>query len=56
MAENNKSPRGNKPVRIRFSISWLYIILLIGIGYMFFNQGGAANPQTVEWADVQKHN
>ena len=54
MAENNKSPRGNKPVRIRFSISWLYIILLIGIGYMFFNQGGAANPQKEEWADVQK--
>ena len=54
MAENNKSPRGNKPVRIRFSISWLYIILLIGIGYMFFNQGGSANPQKEEWADVQK--
>ena len=54
MAENNKSPRGKKPVRVRFSISWLYIILLIGIGYMFFNQGGTANPQKEEWADVQK--
>ena len=54
MAENNKSPRGNKPVRIRFSISWLYIILFIGIGYMFFNHGGSANPQKEEWADVQK--
>ena len=54
MAENNKSPRGNKPVRIRFNISWLYIILFIGIGYMFFNQGGTANPQKEEWADVQK--
>ena len=52
MAENNKSPRGNKPVRIRFNISWLYIILFIGIGYMFFNQGGTANPQKEEWADV----
>ena len=54
MAENNKAPRGKKPVRFRFSISWLYIILFIGIGYMFFNQGGAANPQKEEWADVQK--
>ena len=54
MAENKKAPRGNKPVRVRFSISWLYIILLIGIGYMFFNQGGTANPQKEEWADVQK--
>jgi cell division protease FtsH len=54
MAENkNSSPRGNKPVRIKFNISWIYFILLIAIGWMFFNQGGA-NPQKEEWADVQK--
>ena len=54
MAENNKAPRGKKPVRIRLNISWLYFILLIAIGYMFFNQGGGANPQKEEWADVKK--
>ena len=54
MAENNNSPRGKKPVRIQIGISWIYILLLIGIGYMFFNQGGAANPQKEEWADVRK--
>ena len=54
MAENKKSPKGNKPIKIRFGISWLYIILFIAIGYMFFNQGGAANPQKEEWADVQQ--
>ena len=54
MAENsNNSPRGNKPVRIKFNISWIYFILLIAIGWMFFNQSGA-NPQKEEWADVQK--
>ena len=54
MAEkSNNSPRGNKPVRIKFNISWIYFILLIAIGWMFFNQGGA-NPQKEEWADVQK--
>ena len=54
MAENsNNSPRGNKPVRIKFNISWIYFILLIAIGWMFFNQGGA-NPQKEEWVDVQK--
>ena len=54
MAENNNSsPRGNKPVRIKFNISWIYFILLIAIGWMFFNQGGA-NPQKEECADVQK--
>ncbi len=55
MAENNKkAPIAMKPVKIHFGISWGYILLLIGIGYMFFNQGGAANPQKEEWADVQK--
>ena len=54
MAENNNAPRGNKPVRIRFNVSWIYILLLFGIGYMFFNQGGTANPQKEEWADVKK--
>ena len=54
MAENNNSsPRGNKPVRFKFNISWIYFILLIAIGWMVFNQGGA-NPQKEEWADVQK--
>ena len=54
MAENkNNAPRGNKPVRIKFNISWIYFILLIAIGWMFFNQGGS-NPQKEEWADVKK--
>ena len=49
MAEKNK----RKPIKFTFSISWIYILLLIGIGWMFFNQGGA-NPQKEEWAEVQK--
>ena len=55
MAEqsNNNTPKGHKPIKIRFNISWIYIIFLIAIGWMFFNQGGA-NPQKEEWADVQK--
>ena len=54
MADKNNSPRRKKPVRIQFGISWIYIVLLIGIGYMFFNQGGAANPQKEEWAEVKQ--
>ena len=50
MAEKNKE---KKPIKFTFRISWIYILLLIGIGWMFFNQGGA-NPQKEEWADVQK--
>ncbi len=54
MAEKNNNPRGKKPARVQFSISWIYIILMIGIAYMFFNQENSANPQKEEWADVQK--
>ena len=54
MAGNsNNTPKGHKPIKIRFNISWIYFIFLIAIGWMFFNQGGA-NPQKEEWADVQK--
>lgn len=52
MAENNNTPRRKKPVRIQFGISWIYIILLVVIGWMFFNQGGA-NPQKIEWEEVK---
>ena len=52
MAENNNTPRRKKPVRIQFSISLIYIILLAVIGWMFFNQGGV-NPQKIEWEEVK---
>lgn len=53
MAEKGNRQNGKKPIKINIGISWIYIILLIGIGWMFFNQGGA-NPQKEEWAEVQK--
>ena len=49
MAEKNNK----KPIKFTFRVSWIYILLLIGIGWMFFNQDGA-NPQKEEWAEVQK--
>lgn len=53
MAENNGNPRRNKPVKVNIGISWIYILLFIGIGWMFFNQGGA-NPQKEEWDEVRQ--
>ena len=49
MAENQQ----NKQVKFRFSVKWIYILLLMGIGYMLFSQSDA-NPQKEEWADVKK--
>ena len=55
MAENknNDASRKRRPVKFTFNISWLYLLLIFGIGWMFFNQGGA-NPQKEEWAQVKK--
>ena len=55
MAENknNDASRKRRPVKFTFNISWIYILLMFGIGWMFFNQGGA-NPQKEEWAQVKK--
>ena len=53
MAEKNNAPRGRKPVKFTFNISWIYILVLIGIGWMFFNQSGA-NPQKEEWDQVKE--
>ena len=53
MADNKKTPHGKKPVKVNIGISWLYILLFIGIGWMFFNQNGA-NPQKEEWDEVKK--
>ena len=51
--KNKKNVPPKKPIKVSFGVSWIYIILLIGIGWMFFNQGGA-NPQKEEWADVKE--
>ena len=49
MAEKNN----RKPITFTFRVSWIYFLLLIGIGWMFFNQDGA-NPQKEEWAEVKQ--
>ena len=42
----------NKTKVLRFNFSWLYLILILGIAWMLFNQG-SADPQKVEWTEVQ---
>ena len=49
MPANNKS---NKGFRFNLSISWFYLVLILGIGYLLFGQR-QANPQKLEWAEVE---
>ena len=52
MAEKKNQNNTRKPIKFNIGISWIYVLLLFGIGWMFFNQGGA-NPQKEEWAEVK---
>ena len=42
-----------KERKISINLSWFYILLLVGIGYMLFNNQKSAAPEKIEWADVQ---
>ena len=53
MAENKKDPKGRKPVRVTFNFSWLYLLLILGIGWLLFNNQQSAEPQKIEWQQVQ---
>ncbi len=52
MPNNDNEPR-RRVYRVRFNFSWFYIILILGIGWLLMNNSGA-NPQKIEWAEVQE--
>ena len=53
MADKKKDPKGGKAFRVTFNLSWLYLLLLLGIlGLLFANQK-SAEPQKIEWQQVQ---
>ena len=49
---NRKDPQ-RKVIRVRFNFSWFYLLLILGIGWLLLNNNGA-NPQKIEWAEVQE--
>ena len=50
MAEGNKSPKGRK---FTINLSWLYILLFIGIGWLLMRNQQSASPEKIEWTEVQ---
>ena len=53
MANPSNNPKGRKEFRITFNLSWvLYLLLVLGIGWMLFSNR-SAEPQKVEWDEVQ---
>lgn len=52
MPNNNNDPK-RKVIRVRFNFSWIYLLLVLGIGWLLMNNS-SANPQKVEWGEVQE--
>ena len=53
MADKKKDPKGGKTFRVSFNFSWLYLLLILGIGWLLFNNQQSADPQKIEWQQVQ---
>ena len=53
MAEKKKDPKGGKSFRVSFNFSWLYFLLIIGIGWLLFSNQQSSEPQKIEWQQVQ---
>lgn len=54
MAENTNKPNNKKvrKIQVRLNLSWLYLLLIFGIGWMLIGQSSVP-PQKIEWAEVQ---
>ena len=50
--KNNKGG-SRKPKVVRINLSWLYIVLIFGIGWMLLRNQGSS-PQKIEWAQVRE--
>ena len=54
MADNkNNNQKGRKPAKISFNFSWLYLLLILGIAWLLFNNQQSADPQKIEWQQVK---
>lgn len=55
--QNNKKKSSKKPSKktkvVRINLSWLYILLIFGLGYLLFRKPGA-NPSKLEWAEIEE--
>ena len=54
MADNkNNNSKSRKPARFSFNFSWLYLLLIFGIGWLLFNNQQSADPKKIEWQQVK---
>ena len=50
MADKKGSKKGKA---FTFNFSWLYLLLILGIGWLLFSNQSSSEPQKIEWQQVQ---
>ena len=50
---SKKDPNGRKIFSFTLNLSWIYLLIFLGIGYMLFRNQGTSEPEKIEWAEVQ---
>ena len=54
MAEKKDPKGGRKIFSFTLNLSWVYLLIFLGIGYMLFRNQGTSEPAKIEWAEVQE--
>ena len=54
MADNKNKKKGSrKDFRVSFNFSWFYLLFILGIGWLLFNNQRSSDPRKIEWQQVQ---
>ena len=55
MADKKKNPnnKDRKVFSFTLNLSWIYLLIFLGIGYMLFRNQGSSEPAKIEWEEVQ---
>ena len=51
---DKKDPKGRKIFSFTLNLSWIYLLIFLGIGYMLFRNQNSSEPAKIEWAEVQE--
>ena len=52
--KKNSDKNGKKVFSFTLNLSWIYLLIFLGIGYLLFRNQGSSEPAKIEWEEVQE--
>lgn len=52
--KKNSDKNGKKVFSFTLNLSWIYLLIFLGIGYILFRNQGSSEPAKIEWDQVQE--